>query len=104
MAVNYLENNGFQILERNFHCKMGEIDIIAFKDNIIRFIEVKYRGSDAYGFAIQSISPRKQQRIYNTAQFYLMKNKTYEQHEYSFDVITIQGNDLEYFFDCFGAM
>lgn len=83
---------------------MGEIDIIALKDNIIRFIEVKYRGSDVYGFAIQSISPRKQKRIYNTARFYLMKNKLYGQYEHSFDVITIQGNHLEYFFNCFGAM
>ena len=38
LAISYLEENGFEILERNFKCKIGEIDVIAKKDDVIRFI------------------------------------------------------------------
>ena len=47
VCVEYLIKNGFDILHRNYRCKLGEIDIIAKKDDIIRFIEVKFRGSDS---------------------------------------------------------
>ena len=43
IAISYLEENGFKIIERNFKCKIGEIDVIAKKDEVIRFIEIKYR-------------------------------------------------------------
>ena len=52
MAVNYLKENEYTIVEQNFRCKAGEIDIIAFKDGILRFIEVKYRKDTIYGYAV----------------------------------------------------
>ena len=55
VCVEYLIKNGFDILHRNYRCKLGEIDIIAKKDDIIRFIEVKFRGSGSYGSALAGV-------------------------------------------------
>ena len=63
VCVEYLIKNGFDILHRNYRCKLGEIDIIAKKDDIIRFIEVKFRGSGSYGSALEAVDFRKQRRI-----------------------------------------
>ena len=63
LAISYLEQNDFEILERNFKCKIGEIDIIAKKDDIIRFIEVKYRKGNVAGGAYYSISQKKLEKI-----------------------------------------
>ena len=79
IAINYLEKNGYKILERNFRTKFGEVDIIAEKGNFIIFIEVKFRKNPKFGKAEESINPYKLKKIYNTSQFYLQnyykKNK-----------------------------
>lgn len=103
-ALLYLQENGFTILERNFRTKMGEIDIIAIKDNIIRFIEVKYRKNDEFGHPLYAVSKSKQLKIYKVAQLYMNIHKDYSNMPCSFDVISIKGNDIEYIFNSFGAM
>ena len=70
-AVEYLKENGYSILERNFHSRFGEIDIIAKKDDILHFFEVKY--SKDYD-ALTRITPKKLQRIIKTVDYYLYKN------------------------------
>lgn len=67
VCVEYLIKNGFDILHRNYRCKLGEIDIIAKKDDIIRFIEVKFRGSGSYGSALEAVDFRKQQQDYESS-------------------------------------
>lgn len=104
IASEYLMNNGFSILEHNYRCKIGEIDIIACKDNIIRFIEIKYRKNTEYGYALEAVSKNKQLKIMKTAQWYINEKHLGEDVNYSFDVIAIQGNDIQYLFNCFGAM
>ncbi|EPS50345.1 hypothetical protein CFSAN002367_12475 [Clostridium botulinum CFSAN002367] len=73
IAVDYIKNCGYIILERNFRCKLGEIDIIAKDKNFIVFIEVKTRYSYIYGSPSEAITFRKQNKIYKTAQLYIIK-------------------------------
>jgi putative endonuclease len=71
-ACEFLDENGFMIVERNFYSRFGEIDIIASKDEVLHFIEVK-SGLD-YESAIQNITPQKLSRFIKTTQIYMKKN------------------------------
>ena len=71
-AALFLKENGYCIIEKNFYSRFGEIDIIATKEEVLHFIEVK-AGED-YELAIQNITPQKLSRITRTLQVYLKKN------------------------------
>lgn len=88
LAENYIKNHGYIILERNFRCKIGEIDIIGKDKEYIAFIEVKSRYNDDYGRPAEAVNYFKQNKIYKAAEFYIMKNKLYN-HNFRFDVIEI---------------
>ena len=103
-AIEYLIAKDFKIIKRNYRCKIGEIDIIAMKDNILRFIEVKYRKNDAYGAPLEAVNAKKQKKIYMTAQWFMAESNINEDMCCSFDIISIQGNDIEYIFNGYGAM
>ena len=70
-AEKYLQKQGYTILCRNYHSRYGEIDLIAQKDDIISFVEVKTRGKDALYTAAEAVTPAKQQKIYLTALHYM---------------------------------
>lgn len=70
-AVSYLEDRGFEIIERNFYARFGEIDIIATKENVLHFIEVK---SGAYD-PIYQITPSKLSKIIKSADIYISKKR-----------------------------
>jgi len=89
-AVLFLEENGFRIIERNFYSKFGEIDIIALKDDILHFIEVK---SGKYE-PIYQITPSKLSKIIKTSQIYL--NKTKLNFDYCYDAIIVKENDIDF--------
>ena len=63
----YLEKRGFVILEKNYRCRSGEIDLIARDGRYLVFIEVKYRKSGAAGTALEAISPKKVLKVRQTA-------------------------------------
>ena len=67
LGAEYLEKSGYIILEKNFYCSGGEIDIIAMDGNTYVFVEVKYRRTAGYGLPEEAVSPIKQQRIYKAA-------------------------------------
>ena len=73
ITAEYLENNGYRILDRNYAKPFGEIDIIAIKDDLIAFVEVKTRKSDAFAYAAEAVDFYKQQRIRRASQAYLME-------------------------------
>lgn len=83
---------------------MGEIDIIARKDGILRFIEVKYRSGIDYGDPLQAVSKAKQNKIRKAAQWYLMEKNIGNETACSFDVIAIRQNDIQYLFNSYGVM
>ena len=105
IAVHYLVANGFSIVETNFLCKLGEVDIIAMRDDTFHFIEVKYRATTMFGHGRESVTPTKQRTIHNVAMFYLQKKRLWGEVDISFDVIDILGSptnhQLEFLEGCF---
>ncbi len=92
-AISYIEDLGFKIIERNFYArKLGEIDIIAFKDGVWHFIEVKSATADFD--PIYNFTPSKLRRVINSTLYYL-KEKNLDV-EFSIDVIVIRGNKIEF--------
>jgi len=77
IAADYLRRKGFQIIEKNFSTRFGEIDLIGIKNNRLVFIEVKLKIGDIYGTPEEMVNRRKLQQIQNTAQSYLLKNKDF---------------------------
>jgi len=75
LTVAYLEKNGYRILSRNYLKSFGEIDIIAIKDEVISFIEVKTRKSDKFAYAAEAVDFYKQERIKKASQAFLMERK-----------------------------
>lgn len=86
-AAQFLKRKGYRILERNFSCRMGEIDIIAQKKECIVFVEVKLRKNSDFAYAKEFVTQSKQQRIINSAMLWL-SNKDCDLQA-RFDVIEI---------------
>jgi len=91
-AVDYLRDNGFKIIEINYFAKkLGEIDIIALKDDVYHFIEVK---SGKNFEAVYNITPQKLRKLYKSIDLYL-KHKNLDV-AYCIDAIIFSGDELEY--------
>ena len=88
IGQNYLIKKGYEILHTNFYTKKGEIDIIAQKDNLIIFVEVKTRSNLKYGTPAMAVDSNKKKHIKFVAKIYLTLNKIKEQN-IRFDVIEI---------------
>ena len=88
-AAAALARSGYQILERNFRCRQGEIDIIARDRGYLVFVEVKYRTTEAAGGPRYAVDLKKQRRISRTALYYLYRNGLSEDTPCRFDVVVI---------------
>lgn len=97
IAYTFLCKQGLKLITKNFLTKLGEIDIIMLdkKQNIIVFVEVRYRANNNFGSAVDTVSANKQRKIINTAQLFLYQNKKYQDFICRFDVIGIE-SDLKY--------
>ena len=71
IAVEYLKSKGYNILDRNFICRQGEIDVIALDKNYIVFIEIKSRTSIEYGLPSESVTEKKLKHMLKSAAYYL---------------------------------
>lgn len=94
IAGQYLEQQGYQIVEYNFHSRFGEIDIIAKHQGYLVFVEVKYRENDKSGHPLEAVSVSKQRTISKCAFYYLQKHKVQEE-SVRFDVVGILGNKIQ---------
>lgn len=92
IAVEYLEKIGFKILNRNFYCKQGEIDIVARDGDEVVFIEVKTRTNTNFGNPSEAVDYRKQKHIYKSAKYFLCKYKMLDAH-IRFDVVEVLVKD-----------
>lgn len=95
IAVHYLEKNGYQIIERNFRCRRGEIDIIAWGEDEIVFVEVKTRTSKICGNPAEAVTRQKKKHLYLTAEYYMMLRKI-EEYPVRMDVIEILWQHHQY--------
>lgn len=92
-AIEFLENHGFVIVERNFHAKkMGEIDIIAKKADVLHFIEVKSSSNSSYE-PIYNITPTKLRRVVNSAHYYLKAKKI--DMAFCIDAMVVMPSEIE---------
>jgi putative endonuclease len=92
-AVAHLVRIGMRIVERNYRCKLGELDVIARDAATLVFVEVRSRRSPEHGNALDAISWHKRRRVSRMAMAYLAARKP-RFDEARFDVIAITGNEL----------
>ncbi|MBO5884389.1 MAG: YraN family protein [Clostridia bacterium] len=90
----------YKIIETNFVCKIGEIDIIAKDKDVLVFVEVKSRSTKKFGLPREAVTLQKQNKIRNVAQFYLQKTQNFNQ-KCRFDVIEILDNDINHIVNAF---
>ena len=88
LAVRYLEEQGYAIIERNYRLRIGEIDIIARDGEVLVFIEVKTRRSNRFGSPFEAVDFRKQQQIIRVARMYLARHGC-ENCAVRFDVVAV---------------
>jgi putative endonuclease len=92
LAVNYLFENGYQIIERNFRFKKNEIDIVAMKDNKLIICEVKTRETAQIGEPYKAVTRQKQKQIIAVADYYVKLKNLWV--DVQFDVISIVHNSF----------
>ncbi|MBU3110768.1 YraN family protein [Clostridium lacusfryxellense] len=88
ISENYLKDLGYTILEKNFSCKCGEIDLIAMHKGYVCFIEVKTRYGINFGLPAEAVTYSKQRKIYKTAQVYISWKYIFDSN-FRFDVMEI---------------
>ncbi|MCA9405024.1 MAG: YraN family protein [Candidatus Omnitrophica bacterium] len=87
-AIDYLKKRRYQILEQNFRCQFGEIDIITQKAGVLCFVEVKTRHDASHGSPAEAVTRYKQHKIIQTALYYLQQQDP-GHNEMRFDVVTV---------------
>jgi putative endonuclease len=92
------------ILERNYRCRLGEIDIIARDEETLCFVEVKYRSGNRAGYPLEAVGPAKQRKIYQTASVYLKQHGLSMNVSCRFDVVSVLGENVTYIPGAFGGM
>jgi putative endonuclease len=90
-AFDYLIEQGLVEVARNYRCRYGELDLIMRDQHCLVIVEVRYRRSNIYGSALESITPRKQSRIIAATHCYLASNP--QSTPVRFDVIALSGNN-----------
>ena len=89
LASEHLERQGYRILERNFRCRMGEIDLIARRGSELVFAEVKLRKDASHGEAREFVTASKQRKLLLTAEYYLSARPWAQELQARFDVIEV---------------
>lgn len=93
-AGAYLIEQGYEILQYNFRCRIGEIDIVAKDGSYLVFVEVKYRKDSGSGSPLEAVDPRKQKKISKVASYYCLTHGLGETTPCRFDVAAVLGNEI----------
>ena len=101
-AGYYLEQLGYEILEYNYRCRRGEIDIVAKDGDYLVFCEVKYRTDSRKGGPLEAVGTKKQNVIFRCALYYLTERHL-EEVPCRFDVIGIEGTRITHIKDAFSG-
>lgn len=102
-AQRELEARGLRFIERNWRCAGGELDLLMLDGAVLAIIEVRARGGAAYGNALESVDARKRGRIVRAARRYLVEHPEHGQREVRFDVVALDGRDLQWLKAAFDA-
>lgn len=101
-ALQFLLGNGLSLVERNYRCRFGEIDLIMLHGESLVFVEVRKRRNMNFGGAVQSVSFIKQSRLIRTARHFLMKYR--QPPTCRFDVIAMEGDRCHWLKNAFDAV
>lgn len=91
LALTYLQAQGFKLIERNFNCRLGELDLVMQDQDYLVFVEVRHRKSHQYGGALESITPAKQAKLRRAAEVYMQSTKTID-CPCRFDILCVTGS------------
>ncbi|EWC41056.1 YraN family protein [Pseudomonas stutzeri] len=89
LALRHLCDRGLRLLERNWSCRSGELDLVMLDGDTVVFVEVRYRRHAAWGGALESVDTRKQQKLIKAAQLFLQKESRWARNPCRFDVVAI---------------
>lgn len=101
-ACGYLTAKGYEILERNFYSRFGEVDIIAKQGGTFVFVEVKYRSSTRIAAPEEAVGFKKRRRIIKTADYYRLKHRIPDDIPCRFDVLSITEVGVTHHENAFG--
>ncbi|MFA6301848.1 MAG: YraN family protein [Legionella sp.] len=104
-ALAYLAKHGLKLVQRNYYCRMGEVDLIMRDGDYLVFIEVRSRSNQYYGDGAVSITRSKQQKIMKTALHYVQSHRLQDKVPLRFDVLSVDGatGGLNWIKNAFGA-
>lgn len=91
IANKYLRRQGLSLIEKNYHCRFGEIDLIMQHADYLVFVEVRHRKSSRFGGALASVDQRKQNKLRHSAEHYLIQHKKTDS-PCRFDILCVNGN------------
>jgi putative endonuclease len=94
IAAHWLTKQGYKIIEKNFSCRFGELDLVARHRAELVFVEVRCRQGEDYGWPEETVNLKKQKKLRKLAAFYLQRNKLNE-HFCRFDVVAITFRESE---------
>jgi len=94
VAARCYQRDGYRVLDRNWRCPAGELDLVVSRDGVVAFCEVKTRRSSAYGLAAEAVDGRRQRRLRAAAAQWLRKHGTWFR-EVRFDVVSVLPGRVE---------
>jgi len=107
LAVRYLKKKGYKVIERNYRCQWGEIDLVARQGDTLVFVEIKARTSSDFGLPQDAVDRFKQEKLVQVARAYMAEHRLQETIPARFDVVAVQltpsGPEMELIKDAFQA-
>ena len=107
IAADYLQEQGYTILERNLSCRYGEVDLVAEQGDRLYFVEIRYRSNASFGSALDSVTLAKQRKIRSTATYWLNQKPEWQNRVPFLSVLTLDEEadghlKIEFLPDAFG--
>ena len=107
LAVKYLKKKGYKVIERNYRCQWGEIDLVARHKGTLIFVEIKSRSSSDFGLPQDAVDRFKQEKLIQVARAYMAEHHLQETIPARFDVVAVyltpSGPEMELIKDAFQA-
>lgn len=92
LALTHAMRDGLRLITRNFNCRYGELDLVMRDRDVVVFLEVRYRKSQGFGGALDSVGASKRERLSKAASLFLQANPALAHHPCRFDVMAISGS------------
>lgn len=96
---NYLEKHQLQLIKKNYNKPTGEIDLIMLDNDVVTFVEVRYRASNSHGQATETVNRQKQKKLIKTSLLFLQENILYQTSPCRFDIVGVSTYNGQLKFD-----